>query len=91
MYVPSLLVIPSQSSPSFNSEQVSPPSTITHITGPFAYIGSQAGDSQTIRILPEAGSDGSHIKVLENYINIGPIVDAILVDPDGSGQVWNTL
>ncbi|KAG8861744.1 hypothetical protein FRB96_002702 [Tulasnella sp. 330] len=65
---------------------VSPPSTITHISGPFVYIGSQSGDSQTICILPEAGSDGSHIKILENYTSIGPIVDAILVDPDNSGQ-----
>ncbi|KIM43302.1 hypothetical protein M413DRAFT_444121 [Hebeloma cylindrosporum] len=30
--------------------------------------------------------DGSFIKVLENFKNIAPIMDAILVDVDGSGQ-----
>ncbi|KAG9035896.1 hypothetical protein FRB95_010299 [Tulasnella sp. JGI-2019a] len=67
--------------------RVSPVSTITHISGPFAYIGSQAGDSQTIHILSDRTEiDGSHIKVLENYVNLGPIMDAILVDVDGSSQ-----
>lgn len=31
--------------------------------------------------------DGSFIRVLESFKNIAPIMDAILVDIDGSGQV----
>ena len=30
---------------------------------------------------------GSFIKILESFKNIAPIMDAILVDTDGSGQV----
>jgi DNA damage-binding protein 1 len=30
---------------------------------------------------------GSHVSVLESFKNIAPIVDAVLVDTDGSGQV----
>ena len=33
---------------------------------------------------------GSFIKVLESFKNIAPIMDAILVDTDGSGQVRAT-
>lgn len=31
--------------------------------------------------------DGSYVKVLESFKNIGPIIDAAMVDIDGSGQV----
>lgn len=33
------------------------------------------------------GSEGSFINVLDTFKNIAPIVDAVLVDTDGSGQV----
>lgn len=67
--------------------QVSPVSTITHITGPHVYIGSALGDSQTIHILTEPNSNKGYVRVVDTYTNIGPILDAVLVDPDGSGQV----
>lgn len=31
---------------------------------------------------------GSFVEILESYPNIAPIVDAMLVDTDGSGQVY---
>ena len=30
---------------------------------------------------------GSHLKVLQSFKNIGPVNDALLVDLEGSGQV----
>ncbi|KAG8949792.1 hypothetical protein FRC04_008332 [Tulasnella sp. 424] len=67
--------------------QVSPSACLAHIDGSTFYSGSLCGDSQTIRLLPEAKSDGSYIEVLESYTNLGPILDAVLMDADGSGQV----
>ncbi|KIO17685.1 hypothetical protein M407DRAFT_32631, partial [Tulasnella calospora MUT 4182] len=66
--------------------QASPSACLTHIDGGVFYSGSLCGDSQTIRLLPEAKSDGSYIEVLESYTNLGPILDAVLMNADGSGQ-----
>lgn len=33
-------------------------------------------------------TNGSFVEILESYSNIAPIVDAMLVDTDGSGQVY---
>lgn len=35
--------------------------------------------------------DGSYVKVIQSFKNIGPIIDAAMVDIDGSGQVRNQL
>lgn len=32
-------------------------------------------------------SSGTHIEVLDTWQNVGPILDAVLADTDGSGQV----
>ena len=32
-------------------------------------------------------SNGTYIEVLDTWQNVGPILDAVLADTDGSGQV----
>lgn len=51
------------------------------------YIGSFYGDSQLIKLNAEKDESNSFISVLENYTNLGPIVDFVVVDLDRQGQV----
>jgi len=50
------------------------------------YVASKFGDSQLIKLHYEFNETGSHITVLDQYINLGPIVDMCLVDIDHRGQ-----
>ena len=51
------------------------------------YIGSFYGDSQLVRLNSEKDENNSFITLLENYTNLGPIVDFVVVDLDRQGQV----
>lgn len=51
------------------------------------YIGSIFGDSQLIKLNSEKDENNSFISLLENYTNLGPIVDFVVVDLDRQGQV----
>ncbi|KLO05927.1 hypothetical protein SCHPADRAFT_917631 [Schizopora paradoxa] len=66
--------------------EISAPTSLTVLPSQFIFVGSHFGDSQLIRIEQTRPSDGSHIQVIERFKNIAPIVDAVLVDSDNSGQ-----
>lgn len=50
------------------------------------YVASKFGDSQLIELHYELNVTDSHITVLDQYLNLGPIVDMCLVDIDQRGQ-----
>eukprot|EP00045_Choanoeca_perplexa_P014473 m.170346 g.170346 ORF g.170346 m.170346 type:complete len:1105 (-) comp16687_c0_seq1:1038-4352(-) len=66
--------------------QIVTPSSLVYLDEGVVYVGSQRGDPQLIRLLTDANEEGSYVSVLEEYPNIGPIVDFTLVDLDGHGQ-----
>eukprot|EP01134_Creolimax_fragrantissima_P006011 CFRG6011T1 len=63
------------------------PSCLTYLDNGIVYLGSSVGDSQLIRLsqsfIPETTS---YLEFLENYPNLGPIVDCVVVDRDKQGQ-----
>ncbi|XP_044976248.1 DNA damage-binding protein 1-like isoform X2 [Hordeum vulgare subsp. vulgare] len=61
-------------------------STISYLGSGFVYIGSQFGDSQLLKLNTQADASGSFVKILEQYMNIGPIVDLCVVDFERQGQ-----
>ncbi|CAF0960255.1 unnamed protein product [Rotaria sordida] len=52
---------------------------IIYLDNSVAFIGSNFGDSQLIRLLPEP-QNGSHLELLESYTNLGPILDMSIID-----------
>jgi len=44
------------------------------------------GDSQLIKLNKKADQFGSHITVLDTYMNLGPIVDMCVIDLERQGQ-----
>jgi len=51
-------------------------------------VGSHYGNSQIIRISPSSGGyEGIQLDTVEEFQNIAPIMDAIMIDSEGSGQV----
>ncbi|RDD41784.1 DNA damage-binding protein 1 [Trichoplax sp. H2] len=67
--------------------ETSIPSCITYLDNAFAYIGSSCGDSQLIKLntSPDSETD-SYIDVIDNFTNLGPIIDMVSVDLDKQGQ-----
>eukprot|EP00026_Physarum_polycephalum_P001286 Phypoly_transcript_01287.p1 GENE.Phypoly_transcript_01287~~Phypoly_transcript_01287.p1 ORF type:complete len:1113 (+),score=155.47 Phypoly_transcript_01287:258-3341(+) len=61
-------------------------STISYLDNGVVYIGSFYGDSQLIKLNSEKDENNSFITPLENYTNLGPIVDFVVVDLDRQGQ-----
>lgn len=61
-------------------------SSVTYLENGVVYIGSQYGDSQLIRLRPEADAAGSFVDVLTSYANLGPILDMCLVDGERGGN-----
>jgi DNA damage-binding protein 1 len=63
--------------------ETSAASCISYLDNHVVFIGSTLGDSQLIRITPDRDeSSGDFLQLLENYTNIGPIVDMATVDVD---------
>ena len=62
-------------------------STISYLDNAHAYIGSHLGDSQLVQILeaPQA-PDGTRLLVRDTFLNVGPIMDFVVVDFDQRGQ-----
>jgi DNA damage-binding protein 1 len=51
------------------------------------FVGSRFGDSQLLQICPQRDAEtNSFLQILEEYTNLGPIVDLDLVDLDRKGQ-----
>lgn len=71
-------------------------STISYLDNAVVYVGSATGDSQLIRLHPEAVSPNqpsNFVEVLDTFTNLGPIVDFSVIDLDrqGQGQVCGRL
>ncbi|CAD5126044.1 DgyrCDS14217 [Dimorphilus gyrociliatus] len=63
------------------------PSLITYLDNGFIFIGSCSGDAQLIRLNRKKNAvTNSYVEVMENFDNLGPIVDFVAVDVDDMGQ-----
>jgi DNA damage-binding protein 1 len=62
-------------------------SAIVYMDPAWLFVGSQHGDSQLIQIHAEPHTDGGYLQVLEDYTNLGPIVDMDWVTPQHSASV----
>lgn len=69
---------------------ISCPSTLTYLDEGVVFVGSAYGDSQLIKLKTEGDfktdATGSYLDVLEEYPNLGPIIDACIVDINKQGQ-----
>ncbi|CAL8070914.1 unnamed protein product [Calicophoron daubneyi] len=64
------------------------PESIAYLDNGVVFIGSTLGDSQLIRLNPDPDPErNSYITILENYTNIGPIVDMVLLETKGQNQL----
>ena len=64
-------------------------STIAYLDNAVVYVGSATGDSQLVRLHPEAvvaEQPGNFVEVLDTFTNLGPIIDMCVVDLDRQGQ-----
>ena len=62
--------------------------TISYLDNSVVYVGSAFGNSQLLRLTEKANAEGSYVEVLDEFTNLGPIVDFCVVDLDqGQGQV----
>lgn len=55
------------------------------------FIGAKYGDSQLVRLSPDRvegpeGAPPTFLKVIETFVNLGPIVDFAVVDLERQGQ-----
>jgi DNA damage-binding protein 1 len=66
--------------------ETSAASTLTYLGNDVVYVGSSCGDSQLIKLKPQADSKGSHVEVLETFLNLAPIIDMCVVDLEHQGQ-----
>ncbi|KAH8972743.1 hypothetical protein BDL97_01G007000 [Sphagnum fallax] len=66
--------------------ETSAASTLTYLGNDIVYVGSSCGDSQLIKLKPQADSKGSHVEVLETFLNLAPIIDMCVVDLEHQGQ-----
>ncbi|XP_015373328.1 PREDICTED: DNA damage-binding protein 1-like [Diuraphis noxia] len=66
--------------------EISIPVSLTYLDNKVIYVASKFGDSQLIKLHYEFNQSGSHVAVLDQYLNLGPIVDMCLVDIDQRGQ-----
>jgi len=63
------------------------PSSISYLDSGVVYIGSTSGDSQLVKLNTEKDvTTNSYLTIMENYTNLGPIVDFCVVDLEKQGQ-----
>jgi len=61
-------------------------STITYLSDGVVFLGSNFGDSKLIRLTSDAQPDsGAYFEELETYVNIGPILDMVVVNTERQG------
>lgn len=51
------------------------------------FIGSRFGDSQLIRLTTEPLEDDTFIIPMENYVNLAPIRDMVVINQNGQKEV----
>lgn len=66
--------------------ETSAASTLSYLDNGVVFIGSSYGDSQLVKLNPHADARGSYVEVLEQFVNLGPIVDFCVVDLERQGQ-----
>ncbi|XP_027838000.2 DNA damage-binding protein 1-like isoform X1 [Aphis gossypii] len=66
--------------------EISIPEALTYLDNKIIYVASRLGDSQLIKLNKKADQFGSHITVLDTFMNLGPIVDMCVVDLERQGQ-----
>ena len=60
--------------------------TMTNLVIGYVYIGSRLGDSQPIRLNAEADGVGIYVIVVDNFTNLEPILEMVVVDLERQGQ-----
>ncbi|CAG0890331.1 unnamed protein product [Darwinula stevensoni] len=66
--------------------EISIPECLTYLDNGVVYVGSRLGDSQLVKLNEEPDENGSHVTMLESFLNLGPIVDMVVVDLERQGQ-----
>jgi DNA damage-binding protein 1 len=61
-------------------------SSLFYIDEGVVFVGSLFADSQLVKLLTEKSADGSLVEVLENFANVGPVLDMCVVDTEKQGQ-----
>ncbi|RQM27715.1 hypothetical protein B5M09_002429 [Aphanomyces astaci] len=62
-------------------------STLSYLDNGVLFVGSAFGDSQLVKLHPSRDvSTGTYLEVLDSYVNVGPIVDFVVMDLDRQGQ-----
>ncbi|XP_072033765.1 DNA damage-binding protein 1-like [Amphiura filiformis] len=59
---------------------------VTYLDNGVVFVGSRLGDSQLVRLNVDSDEQGSYVTVMETFINLGPVVDMVVVDLDRQGQ-----
>ncbi|KAI9141453.1 mono-functional DNA-alkylating methyl methanesulfonate N-term-domain-containing protein [Paraphysoderma sedebokerense] len=92
-YLHLLFLIKDQQDPSHVVEltvtkmgQTTTPSSISYLDNGFAFIGSHFGDSQLVRLTAEPNEDDSCVEIVDEYPNLAPILDFVVVDIEKQGQ-----
>ena len=62
--------------------QTSIASCLCYLDSGLVFIGSELGSTQLIRLESNRQSDGQFLSILDNLVNIGPILDAIHLDTE---------
>jgi DNA damage-binding protein 1 len=50
------------------------------------FVGSRLGDSQLVKLNAKADGNDSYVTTMENFTNLAPIVDMVVVDLERQGQ-----
>jgi DNA damage-binding protein 1 len=61
------------------------PNCICYLDNGVVFVGSHYGDSQLVK-LGTGVPDGNSLEVIESYLNIGPIIDMVVVESERQGQ-----
>ena len=70
-----------------NLGETSIPTSISYLDNGVVFLGSLFGDSQLVKLAEHRDpSSGSYLSLLDEYTNIGPILDFTLADLDRRGQ-----
>lgn len=66
--------------------EISIPEALTYLDNKIIYVASRVGDSQLIKLNKKPDAYGSHITILDTFMNLGPIVDMCVIDLERQGQ-----
>ncbi|BFZ05163.1 hypothetical protein BsWGS_08202 [Bradybaena similaris] len=62
------------------------PEKILYLDNGVVFLGSHLGDSQLVKLNSKRDPNGSYVQVMETFVNLGPIVDMVVVDLERQGQ-----